>query len=190
MKNTYRLGELQSSKSGSRVPSPLTKLGHGKDPVPEKWNTTSTKGSSKRGQSVPVDISKRTNPEEKGLDWKTLDEVNTSYDYLFPDSSDHPCPVEKELPLKPEQQELYIHWICRSLSIDRNCKDPRIYCAYCDMNNHPRFACKHVEKHRNPQKEHRCTLCRGRHPPFLCPRAQINGGPRPAELVQARVQEG
>ena len=35
-----------------------------------KWSTTSTKGSSKRGQSVPVDISKRTNPEEQGLDWR------------------------------------------------------------------------------------------------------------------------
>ena len=44
------------------------------------------------------------------------------------------------------------------------------------MRNHPRFACKHVEKHRNPQEKHHCTLCKGRHPPFLCPRAQINGG--------------
>ena len=44
------------------------------------------------------------------------------------------------------------------------------------MNNHPRFTCKHVDKHRNPLKEHRCTLCKGRHAPFLCPLAQINGG--------------
>ena len=140
-----------------------------------KWRTTSTKGSSKRGQSVPVDISKRTNPEEKGLDWRTLDEVNTSLEYLFPDSP-LPCPVEKKLQLPSEQQEFYIQWICNSLHIDKNCKDPRIYCAYCDMRNHPRFARKHVEKHRNPNKEHRCALCAGRHPPFLCPRAQVNGG--------------
>ena len=71
---------------------------------------------------------------------------------------------------------MYIHWICRSLGIDKNCKDPRIYCAYCDMRNHPRFACKHVEKHRKPTESRRCTLCKGRHPPFLCPRAQVNGG--------------
>ena len=44
------------------------------------------------------------------------------------------------------------------------------------MNNHPRFACKHVEKHRKPHEKHRCTLCSGRHPPFLCPLAQVNGG--------------
>ena len=52
-----------------------------------KWNTTSTQGSSKRGQSVPVDISKRTNPEEQGLQWRTLDEIDTSLDYLFSVSS-------------------------------------------------------------------------------------------------------
>ena len=137
-----------------------------------KWSTTSTKGSSKRGQSVPVDISKRTNPEEQGLPWKMLDEVDTRPEYLFPDST-FPCPVDQKLPLPSEQQELYIHWICRSLGIDKNCKDPRIYCAYCDMRNHPRFACKHVDKHRKPGESHRCTLCKGRHPSFLCLRQTI-----------------
>ena len=137
----------------------------------EKWS----KGSSKRGQSVPVDISQRTDPEEKGLDWRTLDEIDTSLDYLFP-PSEIPCPVEKSHQLPPEQQEIYIKWIRDSLKIEKHCKDPRIYCAYCDMNNHPRFACKHVEKHRNPLKEHRCTLCKGKHAPFQCPLAQVNGG--------------
>ena len=138
----------------------------------EKWS----KGSSKRGQSVPVDISQRTDPEEKGLDWRTLDEIDTSLDFLFP-KSEIPCPVEKNHQLPPEQQENYIKWIRDSLKIEKHCKDPRIYCAYCDMSNHPRFACKHVEKHRNPLKEHRCTLCKGKHAPFQCPLAQVNGGP-------------
>ena len=44
------------------------------------------------------------------------------------------------------------------------------------MNNHPRFACKHADKHKKPNERHHCTLCSGKHPPFLCPRAQINGG--------------
>ena len=44
------------------------------------------------------------------------------------------------------------------------------------MNNHPRFTCKHVEKHRKPNERHHCTLCSAKHPPFLCPRAQVNGG--------------
>ena len=138
----------------------------------EKWS----KGSSKRGQSVPVDISQRTDPEEKGLDWRTLDVIDTSLDFLFP-KSEIPCPVEKSHQLSPDQQETYIKWIRDSLKLEKNCKDPRIYCAYCDMSNHPRFACKHVEKHRNPLKEHRCTLCKGRHAPFQCPLAQVNGGP-------------
>ena len=44
------------------------------------------------------------------------------------------------------------------------------------MNNHPRFTCKHAWKHQKPNEKHRCTLCAGFHPPFLCPIAQINGG--------------
>ena len=138
----------------------------------ERWS----KGSSKRGQSVPVDLSQRTDPEEKGLDWRTLDAIDTSLDYLFP-KSEIPCPVEKSHQLTSDQQETYIKWIRESLKLEKNCKDPRIYCAYCDMSNHPRFACKHVEKHRNPLREHRCTLCKGRHAPFQCPLAQVNGGP-------------
>ena len=163
--------QKKANKSSKSSKEPWTWEGSSSD----KWSTNSTRGSSKRGQSVPVDLSKRTNPEEKGLNWRQLDEVDTRIEYLFPETS-IPCPVEKQLPLPPEQQKVYISWICESFNIDKNCKDPRIYCAYCDMRNHPRFACKHVEKHRNPQKKHRCTLCSGRHPPFLCPRAQINGG--------------
>ena len=44
----------------------------------DKWSTTSTRGSSKRGQSVPVDLSKRTNPEEKGLEWQDLESIQAS----------------------------------------------------------------------------------------------------------------
>ena len=77
--------------------------------------------------SVPVDISKRTNPEEKGLDWRTLDEIDTSLEYLFPDSP-LPCPVEKKSQLPSEQQEFYIQWICNSLDIDKNCRSTHLLC--------------------------------------------------------------
>ena len=70
----------------------------------DKWSTTSTRGSSKRGQSVPVDISKRTNPEEKGLAWRDLEALNVSHDFLFPETS-LPCPVEKTIPLPTAQRE-------------------------------------------------------------------------------------
>ena len=70
-----------------------------------------------------------------------------------------------------------MRWIEKILDLDRRTtKDLRLYCAYCDMNNHPRFSCKHAYKHRNPDARHRCTLCAGRRPPFLCPKAQIDGG--------------
>ena len=55
---------------------------------------------------------------------------------------------------------MYMQWIENVLNIDRRTsKDPRLYCAYCDMKNHPRFACKHAYKHRIETEKHRCTLC-------------------------------
>ena len=98
-------------------------------------------------------------------------------DYLYPSDTVIPCPVEKAEQLSPEQQATYIKWIVHSFNLDHRVdKDPRIYCSYCDMNNHPRFSCKHVKKHRNPMEKHHCTLCAAKHPPFLCTRAQVNGG--------------
>ena len=78
---------FQRMADSRKVPSPLAKLGHGKDLAQSKWNTTSTKGSSKRGQSVPVDISQRTDPEEKGLDWHTLDAIEHQPRLLVPEFS-------------------------------------------------------------------------------------------------------
>ena len=141
-----------------------------------KWS--GTRGSSKRHQSVPVNPADRPNPEEKSLPWRDIEDLNSSYDYLYPDfSSEEECPVPKVDQLETEQQQPYMRWIEKILGIDRRTtKDPRLYCAYCDMNNHPRFSCKHVFKHQNPDARHRCTLCAGRHPPFLCSKAQVNGG--------------
>ena len=111
------------------------------------------------------------------LPWKDIGPMDTSHDFLYPDSPAVPCPVAKTDQLSPEQQIIYIQWIEHVLKIDHKIsKDPRVYCAYCDMNNHPRFACKHAWKHRKPTEKHRCTLCAGLHPPFLCPTAQVNGG--------------
>ena len=101
------------------------------------------------------------NPEEKGLPWKDIDEMDTSHEFLYPDDPAVACPVVKADQLSPEQQVAYIQWICHILKLDHKAsKDPRVYCAYCDMNNHPRFTCKHAWKHRNPtessliEKEH------------------------------------
>ena len=166
------------SKRSIKVPRLPRSHGPGKKVVPPSWPTSSNKGSSKRGQSVPVDISKRTNPEEKGLTWRDLGELSVDMDYLYPSDTVIPCPVEKAEQLSPEQQPTYIQWIVYCFNLDQRVdKDPRIYCSYCDMNNHPRFSCKHVKKHKNPMEKHHCTLCAAKHAPFLCPRAQVNGGP-------------
>ena len=129
-------------------------------------------------QSVPVDPSKRPNPEEKGLPWRDVGELDTRHELLYADDPAVPCPVVKADQLSPDQQVAYIQWILLILKLDHKVdKDPRVYCAYCDMNNHPRLSCKHAWKHRNPTEKHHCTLCAGKHAPFLCPRAQVNGGP-------------
>ena len=115
---------------------------------------------------------------EKGLPWRDLGEIDVRKDYLYPDDAVIPCPVEKVEQLSPEQQPVYIQWILHTCQLDHKVdKDPRLYCSYCDMNNHPRFSCKHAFKHRNLLERHHCTLCAAKHPPFLCPRAQVNGGP-------------
>ena len=140
-------------------------------------NCSGTRGSSKRHQSVPVNPADRPDPAEKGLPWRDIGDLDMSYDFLYPDNDVEKCPVEKQDQLSTDEQLVYMQWIEKILKIDRkNCKDPRLYCGYCDMNNHPRFTCKHVHKHQKPNEKHRCTLCAGRHPPFLCPIAQINGG--------------
>ena len=102
----------------------------------------------------------------------------TSHDFLYPDSPAVPCPGCKDRStLSRAADHSIFQWIEQVLKIDhKNSNLPRVYCAYCDMNNHPRFTCKHAWKHRKPAEKHRCTLCAGRHPPFLCPIAQINGG--------------
>ena len=86
-------------------------------------------------------------------------------------------PVPKNDYLEKEHQPAYTQWIEKNLGLDRrNSKDPQLCCGYCDVNNHPRFACKRAFKHQMPSERHRCTLCTGHHPPCLRSRAQIKGG--------------
>ena len=144
-----------------------------------KWSAT--RGSSKRHQFVPVSPADHPNPEERSLPWRDTGDLNASYDYLYPDNPVEERPVPKIDHLETEQQQPYMRWIERIFHMDRRTtKDPRLYCAYCDMNNHPRFSRKHVFKHQAPHARHRCTLCAGHYPPFLCSKAQVNdGGAKP-----------
>ena len=83
-----------------------------------KWSTTSTRGSSKRGQSVPVDPSKHPNQEEKGLPWRDIGPMETSHDFLYPDDPAVACPVAKTDQLSPDQQLVYIQWILHIVKLD------------------------------------------------------------------------
>ena len=141
-----------------------------------KWSTT--RGASKRNQSVPANPADRTDPKEKAVPWRDIGDLNTDPSHLYPGKPTDPeCPVPKNDYLRKEDQQLYMQWIEQILDLDRRTsKDPRLYCAYCDMNNHPRFTCKHAYRHQKENEKHRCTLCSAFHAPFCCPRAQVNGG--------------
>ena len=141
-----------------------------------KWSTT--RGASKRNQSVPANPADRPHPETPAVPWRDIGDLNMDPRYLYPD---HPADEESSVPkndyLSKENQQSYTQWIEKILDLDRRTsKDPRLYCGYCDVNNHPRFARKRTYKHQKPNEKHRCTLCTAFHPPLLCSRAQINGG--------------
>ena len=71
-----------------------------------KWS--GTRGSSKRHQSVPVNPADRPNPEDKAVAWRDIGDLDTSYDFLYPDSQVEECPVPKVDQIETEQQELHL----------------------------------------------------------------------------------
>ena len=113
------------------------------------WN----RGSSKRSQSVPSRLEDRRDPVEQPLPWRDVGDASVDPAFLYPEV--YPISVVSDS--------------------DKKSKNPRVYCAYCDVNNHARFSRKRYYKHQNPTSKHACTLRMGTHPPFLCPRAQVNG---------------
>ena len=122
----------------------------------QKW----PRGSSKLAQSVPSSPAERENPIETPLAWYDVGEANIEVSYLYPDrGSDEACPVVKQRMMEKAEQQKYTQWIEKILNLDRRfTKDERLYCKYCDMNNHPRFSCKHFKKRRDSDAHHRCTL--------------------------------
>ena len=110
------------------------------------------RGSSKRSQSVPSKLEERTNPIEQALPLRDIGDANVDPDFLYPASEDKPCPVAQGRKMSKQDANQYV--IQRILSVfpdlDKKSKDPRVYCACCDINNHPRFACNHYYKHQTP----------------------------------------
>ena len=128
------------NKSASKTGKDAWTWDEGKDS--QKWSTT--RGASKRSQSLPANPVDRTNPEEKPLPWRDLGALDTSPEFLYPGKpTDEECPVSQSDYLRTEHQQPYMQWIGKILDLDRRTsKDLRLCCSYCDMNNHPRFACK------------------------------------------------
>ena len=86
------------SQSGSKT-SQDAWTWEGKDN--QKWPTT--RGASRRNQSVPANPADRTDPNEKGLQWRDIDDLNDDESYLYPGKeTDPPCPVGKKQYLNKE----------------------------------------------------------------------------------------
>ena len=154
-----------------------------------KWSTTSTRGSSKRGQSVPLNPANRPNPAEEGLQWRDIGDLDTRLEYLYPENSSEPCPIAKSTEISSEEQDVYMQWIAKVLKVDRKTsKDPRLHCAYCDMNNHPRFACKHVSKHQKSYEKASMQIVCWSSSSIPMPSSSDQWWSSTAQLVQARVQ--
>ena len=117
-----------------------------------------------------------TSPYEETKPWKDLGDANVDESFLYP-IDDPPCPVVHSPSMSKGDQQQHMKWICDVLKLDRRTsKDERVYCPYCDMNNHPRFSCKFYNNHQREYARHTCTLCMANHAPFQCARAQVNGG--------------
>ena len=72
-----------------------------------KWSTT--RGTSKRNQSVPANPSDRPNPEAPAVPWRDVGDLNTDPSYLYPGQpSDPERPVPKNDHLSKENQQVYM----------------------------------------------------------------------------------
>ena len=107
------------------------------------WN----RGSSKRSQSMPVTLEeRRTDPVEKALPWRDIGDAIVDPAFLWPVSEDNSCPISQSRKMSKADAKQCIQWILTRIpDIDRK-RDERVYCADCDMKNHPRFPCNHYYK--------------------------------------------
>ena len=104
-------GRIESKTSTSGTPqvriqdSDLEMHGHGKKAKTlTKWSTT--RGTSKRNQSVPANPADRPNPEEDAFPWRDIGDLDTDPSFLYPDSQgDEECPVPKNDYLNKEHQQ-------------------------------------------------------------------------------------
>ena len=120
----------------------------------------------------------RTDPVEQAHPWRDIGEANVDPAFLWSESDDNPCPAPQSRKMPKEDAKKYIQRILSRVDDIGKKKDERVYCSYCDMNNHPRFSRNHFYKHQSHQtpREALMHIVHGTHPPFLCARAQVNNG--------------
>ena len=114
-----------------------------------------------------------TDPYETSLEWHDIGEANLDPTFLFPETENSKCSINKNFRKHAtEENSEDMLWI-QLLTPNVDKKDETVYCPYCDMKNHPRRTCNHIDKHRLQNERHTCTLCIDNYPPFLCPDATM-----------------
>ena len=99
------------------------------------------RGNSQRSQSVPSKLEERVG---QALPWRHIGDANVDPDFLYPESGNNLCPVSQGRKMSKQDANQYIQWIISVVpDLDKKSKDPRVYCAYCNKNNHSRFSCNH-----------------------------------------------
>ena len=127
------------------------------------WESKEQKGwsqGSSKTQSVPVKLEERqTDPVEQARERRDIGDANVDPAFLYPASDDNRCPVPQSRKMSKQESKQYIQWIMSVVpELGKKKKGERVYCAYCDTNNHPRFSHNHFYKQPSTRIQLQSTL--------------------------------
>ena len=71
---------------------------------------------------------RRIHPVERAHPWRDIGDANVEPDFLWPESEETPCPVDKSRKLSKVDAKKYLQWIQSILPTFKK-KDERLHCA-------------------------------------------------------------
>ena len=174
-----RVTELHTSRHGT---SHLGKVdGTGKTRTSNENGTMAVRSEQLVHRREDPKERREVTMEERKIDtvetarpWRDLGDAKMDPEFLFPETSDRQCPVNKNARKRSKDEASeYMRWIhSRIPNVDK--KDERLDCPSCNKKNYPRWSCHRFYKHQNENVKHSCTLRIGGRPAFLCPQALVN----------------
>ena len=95
-----------------------------------------------------------TDPYEIPGDWHGLGHANLDPAFLFPGTENSKCPINKNV--RKHTSEANAEYMLCIPNVDK--KDERVYCPYCDVKNHLRWTCTHLDKSNMSDTHAHCAL--------------------------------